>query len=317
MNKILDTGTVPPVFSYSHVNAWQTSEIIAKLELTDQCIDELSKAARKTNDENFLEVATDDLSACFEIAENLKHCIIDGSGVVLLNRFPVEDYEKAVCRRASGIMANMISPLMAQDVKGTLLYDVVDEGHQTSNTTRRSKTNVEQPFHTDGPWFDVPPNVISLFCLQPAEVGGFSQVSSLHQTLMSLFENDSERVDLLMGGGVPWNRMGQFQNGERPYSDLPIMETSTKGTIIRHYADYVRTGHELADETMQEQLDELLIAIDKTLGEVACEPFRLEAGQFQFVNNWTVAHARAKFSDVETSGGRHLLRLWNTPVQMQ
>ena len=63
---------------------------------------------------------------------------------------------------------------------------------------------------------------------------------------------------------------------------------------------------------MPPAIDSLLSALDTALAKNACEPFKLEAGQFQYVNNWSVAHARAGFSDdTAASSGRHLVRLWN------
>jgi len=112
--------------------------------------------------------------------------------------------------------------------------------------------------------------------------------------------------------------MGQHQPDEQPYSERPVIESTGTSTIVRHYADYVRTGSELAGELINDRLDELLYLIDERLSEKACEPFRLESGEAQFVNNWTVAHARAKFSDKPSESsapsGRHLVRLWNYPL---
>ena len=321
MYNSVDSNQVSALFCNDHLAAWRSSESLERIRLSDQNIDALAKAAIGSTDSNFQDIPLSDLSACADIVTQIKRSLFEGSGVAVVSRFPVESFERSVGRRASGILSNLIAPLMAQDIKGTLLYDVIDEGTQASNTTRRSKTNVEQPFHTDGPWFAVPPNVIALFCLQPATTGGFSQVSSLQQTLCSLIEQNKDRFGELMSTPVPWNRMGQFTSTESSYSELPLIESTTTGTLVRHYADYIRTGYELADDTIKDQLADLLTQIDAMLGENACKPFRLESGEFQFVNNWTVAHARAKFTDDETSdespSGRHLVRLWNKPAQMQ
>ena len=248
------------------------------------------------------------LAACIPVANEIRSHMA-GSGAVIVDRLPVELHELEQNRRAAGILSNLISPIMAQDVEGTLLYDVVDDGVKATGNIRRSKTNEEQPFHTDGPWHMPTPKYIGLFCIQPAVQGGYSQVSSLQHSISELTRTYEAS---LLHSSLSWSRMGQLNEGENPYSDLPIVQQCAGETLIRHYSDYVKMGHKLADRPLNEDVCNLLTDLDQLLAAYACEPFKLEAGQLQYVNNWMVAHARAGFDDPNAQSGRHLVRLWNS-----
>ena len=54
-----------------------------------------------------------------------------------------------------------------------------------SGLVRRSVTNLEQPFHTDGGWLWMPPSAIGLFCLQPAQQGGLVGSSACARCITS------------------------------------------------------------------------------------------------------------------------------------
>ena len=62
---------------------------------------------------------------------------------------------------------------------GTRVYDVKDYGQPLGYGVRRSVTNLEQPFHTDGPWLWQPPAFVGLCCLATALEGGNSRAMSL------------------------------------------------------------------------------------------------------------------------------------------
>ncbi|MEM7258871.1 MAG: TauD/TfdA family dioxygenase [Pseudomonadota bacterium] len=291
--------------------------------LPDKCIDELDSLTAQLTSDNINNVNTSGLSACAEFATELRNILFDGIGVVVIDRLPVERYNTDQSRRLAGVMANMISPLMAQDVNDTYLYDVIDAAGQSKSEaekkafTRRSKTNVSQPFHTDGPWFETPPHLVGLFCISPAAKGGLSQVSSLHEAVEQVQRKGTDAGTYHRA--VAWNKMGEHKPTEPPTRDLPIVEPSAGATIMRHYADYVRTGFGLSDTEMPNAVDVLLADLDAALAKNACEPFKLEAGQFQYINNWALAHARAGFNDdPAANSGRHLVRLWNhSPIAEQ
>ena len=294
-----------------HLSLWNSkSEPLQTVQLPESCIVELAAAAEQTTDDNFNTVARLNLQHCDALVERARSVLQTGSGCVLIDRFPVEKYDTALCRRAAGILSHLISPIMPQDTKGTLLYDVVDTGARESISTRRSKTNHEQPFHTDGPWLPTPPGMIGLFCLNPSPEGGYSQVASLQNAIQNIVEQ-APACSSLLQQNIAWNCMGQHDDGAAPFNSLPVVDARQSGALVmRYYADYVRTGHTLSDDEIDPEIDGLLQDLNQHLVANACEPFRLETGQIIYINNWSVTHARAKFKDESSQTGRHLVRLW-------
>lgn len=318
MKLSFSTGSSLLPVSDRHQTFWINNKSVHEVVIPfpEKCIDELDALTGYLTCDNIFNVCPDKLTACAGFAVEMRKILFDGVGMAVIDRLPVERYTIEQCRLIAGVMANLISPLMAQDVNGTYLYDVIDTTAEKSADMnrkvfkRRSKTNVSQPFHTDGPWFDVPPHLVGLFCISPAARGGLSQVASLNTALeqVRLEGFDPSICEQL----VAWNKMGEHKATEKPVRHLPIVERARFGTIMRHYADYVRTGFKLSDSDTPGSVDNLLTRLDQALKEQACTPFKLEAGQFQYVNNWTLAHARAGFSDEpESNSGRHLVRLWN------
>ncbi len=53
-----------------------------------------------------------------------------------------------------------------------MLYDVRDTGQALEYGVRRSLTNLELTFYTDAAWLDLPPELVGLYCINPAREGG-------------------------------------------------------------------------------------------------------------------------------------------------
>lgn len=302
-----------------HHRIWSTqsnrylaaSNLIA---VADQCIDELDwlvAANVNLHDTTALKAA---MPHCRQLAAKVRTALIDGGGCVVIDRIPVARYDAEQHRQIAGALGALIAPLMAQDQQGTYLYDVLDKGRPASGQIRRSKTNVAQPFHTDGGWLNTPPQFVGLYCIAAAASGGSSQVASLLGALSLCAEHDAQNW---LARPVFWNRMSEHQLADKPFSHLPISENPGSQQRIRHYADYVRSGFQLAGQALPAALAGLLVSIDRTLASSACKPFMLEPGQFQYLNNWHVAHARSHFeATTEESSNRHLVRIWNHPCRL-
>lgn len=279
--------------------------------IPDKCIDEfdhaLSVGLGVEADRAELIAA---MPRCAALAESMRAELLDGAGFVVLDRFPVKRYSVDQNRQLAGLVGNLIAPLMAQDRHGTFLYDVLDDG-PNSNAVRRSKTNWEQPFHTDGGWLQPPPAFIGLFCIQPAMSGGSSQLASLPVALTRLAD---QGVDVSrLREPLYWNRMAEHAAGDLPYSYLPVLEAQSPAICFRYYVDYVKTGYALAGHNaMPREIAVLFEQIDQALADTAIQPFSLRAGQLQYVNNWLLVHARGRFDDSQIGDrGRHLVRIWN------
>jgi alpha-ketoglutarate-dependent taurine dioxygenase len=249
-----------------------------------------------------------ELPACAAVMAEVRAKLLDGPGFAVLDRVPVDQYRRQEGQAIGWILANLMGRVVAQKRDGTRLYEVRDTGKAIAHGVRRSITNLEQEFHTDGGWLPLPPGFVGLYCLQPAAEGGMSRCASLvtvHQAL-------SGEPALLERLHQPfwWDRQAEHAPDDVTHSRAPIYWHAGKRVCARYYDDYVRKGYALTGEPLDalgaEALEAMRAAIETEGNWVE---FLLEAGQFLYVNNRQVAHSRTAFRDDDAK--RHLMRFWN------
>jgi alpha-ketoglutarate-dependent taurine dioxygenase len=249
------------------------------------------------------------LPACRALMARVQAALCDGPGHVILDRLPVERYGLEGNRAVAGLLSRLLGPVVSQTWKGTYLYDVKDSGKALGYGVRRSVTNLAQPFHTDGPWLWMPPAFVGLLCVQPGHAGGLSRVSSL---LTAHNAMRSGHPDLLprLYGAFSWDRQAEHGPDDPRVAAHPVYAAEGGMLLARYYEDYVVKGHALAGAPLDAEgaaaLEALRAIVDRPEHWVE---FRLERGQFQFLNNRQVAHCRTAFQD-EPDWPRHMVRVW-------
>ncbi|WP_282604574.1 TauD/TfdA family dioxygenase [Pelagibius sp. Alg239-R121] len=251
------------------------------------------------------------LSAATELMDSVRTRVNEGVGFAVLDRLPVERWGDKVAKAVAWVLTSMLGPVVMQKVDGTRLYEVKDSGAKLGYGVRRSITNLDQDFHTDGGWLSETPEITTLVCMRPASSGGLSRVASLATAHNQL---RGRHPDLLGRLYRPfwWDRQAEHLPEESKSSRHPVFAKSDGKLTVRHYDDYVRKGYKLLCAHLDQQGDAALVAMKAIVNapENWIE-FRLEPGQIEYVNNHVLAHARTAFEDDSTNGGRYLLRLWN------
>jgi alpha-ketoglutarate-dependent taurine dioxygenase len=252
------------------------------------------------------------LSACAAVMAQVRDRLQHQRGFAIVDRVPVERYSTAEGKALGWLLAQLLGQVVAQKWDGTRLYDVRDYGKALAYGVRRSVTNLEQEFHTDGGWLTKTPEYVGLFCLQPAQEGGMSRVVSL---LTVHNEMQRQHPDLLarLYGPFWWDRQAEHGPEEVKYCAHPVYAYDGHTLTGRYYMDYVLNGYQLAGTLLDQASADALTA----MRAIADAPenwveFRVEQGQLQYLNNRHMAHSRTAFVDAaEPHLGRHLLRLWN------
>jgi len=98
----------------------------------------------------------------------------DGAGFVMLDRLPVDAMERDEAIALYWLLMNFLEPPVAQEWKGTVIYDVRHDGQEYTQDTRVALTPEGLEMHTDSSMGEAPPSYVSLFCLRPARSGGMS-----------------------------------------------------------------------------------------------------------------------------------------------
>jgi alpha-ketoglutarate-dependent taurine dioxygenase len=243
-----------------------------------------------------------------QVRDKLQH----QSGFAIVDRVPVERYSVTESKALGWLLAKLLGQVVAQKRDGTLLYDVRDHGKTLAYGVRRSVTNLEQAFHTDGGWLSRTPEYVGLLCLQPAQEGGMSRVVNLltvHNEMLW------QHPDLLIRLYRPfwWDRQAEHGLEEGKCRAHPVYEYDGYTLTARYYEDYVINGYKLAGEPLDQAGVDALAAM-RAITETPENwvEFHMDKGQLQYVNNRQCAHSRTAFVDASKPHlRRHFLRLWN------
>ncbi len=255
-----------------------------------------------------LDLGALELDAAQSLMARARAKLDQGPGFAILDRVPVGHYATEENRAIGWTLANLIGRVVDQKWTGTPLYDVRDRGKIMGHGVRRSITNLEQEFHTDGGWLGKTPEYAGLFCIQPAAQGGNSRLSSL----VAAHNDLADQPETLNRLYQPfyWDRQAEHDPQDSMTSHVPVFWKDGDRIFARYYDDYIRKGHEIAKDPLDQPalnaLDSLKHIIDDAANWIE---FRLEPGQFLYVNNRQIAHSRTAFQD--HGAQRHLMRFWN------
>jgi alpha-ketoglutarate-dependent taurine dioxygenase len=250
-------------------------------------------------------------AACVEALRPVREALEKGRGFALVEGPPGERLAAPDAQLLYWVVGLGLGRPFAQNVQGTLLYDVRDTGQDLARGARFSVTNYESSFHTDNSFGTEILDYVGLLCLQTARAGGRSQVLSgfaLHNELLA------RRPDVLEALYQPFHvdRRGGVREGETPTIRFPVIRWDGRELLFRYLRYWIEAGHEKAGEPLTAARVTALNVLDEFLGrpELRVE-FDLKPGQMYFINNRWVLHNRTAFEDhPEPERRRHLVRLW-------
>jgi alpha-ketoglutarate-dependent taurine dioxygenase len=209
-------------------------------------------------------------------------------------------------------LCNFVASPVMQKHTGTRVYDVRDTGAKLERGVRRSLTNLKQDLHTDGPWLATTADYMALACVRQASSGGMSRIASLAAAHDWLHRTQPRLLERLYAG-FWWDRQAEHGPGDRPANFLPVFTWDGARLHVRYYDDYIRNGHRLMQEPLDEAATDALAAMREFVeAPENCFEFTLDRGQIFFLNNHLIAHGRTAFVDT-SSGDRLLLRFWLRP----
>ena len=228
-----------------------------------------------------------------------------GRGFVLLRGLPVEGSFAAFAASVWGVGTWFGTPL-SQNAQGELIGHVIDASKQDA-TPRMYRSNLELRLHNDMT------AMLSLACWHKSAAGGATFLASA----VTIHDEIKRRAPHLLEPlyrGFRYHRLGEEGEGEPPVSPyrIPVFALKDGQLSCRYQRAGIAAGHRAADVPLTETE---LAALD-LFDEVAKAPenrlaFYLERGDMLVVNNYTLLHARTKFTEFpEPEKRRHLVRLW-------
>jgi len=235
----------------------------------------------------------------------------EGRGFVIIDRLPLRELSQREAVALYWLYGQLLGEPFAQNIQGTLLYDVRDTGQDVASGARFSVTSYESSFHTDNSFGDSILDYVGLLCLKTAKSGGVSQnVSGL--AAVNLLRREHPDVLETLSQPLHVDRRGGFQDGESPTVLRPIVTWDGDELILRYLRYWIEAGHEKIGQPLTAQQRRALDTLDEVLKRPELQVnFSLEPGQMYFINNRWILHNRTAFEDYsDLEQRRHLVRLW-------
>jgi hypothetical protein len=299
--------------------AWRASTLDGRsawyYSLPERCLSSLDQAIQKLRREP-LPLATLRASewldpACAADLAPVLTALEHGRGFAIIEGLPQDRYSAPELKTICWLVGQLLGRPVAQNVQGTLLYDVRDEGKDVRSGARFSVTNAETGFHTDNSFGDEIVDYVGLLCLNTARRGGLNQVVSgctLHTEL------HARHPDVLASLYQPFqfDRRGGLRPDDAPTISFPILHWDGQDLTCRYLRYWIEAGHDKAGQPLTDAQKRALYILDATLREPELQvEFSLKRGDLFFANNRWLFHNRSAFEDHdEPQRRRHYVRLW-------
>ncbi len=253
-----------------------------------------------------------DLPECQSMMQRAYRLAEDELGFALIDRLPLDTVRRDTGVKIYWILVSMISRPVAQSWKGALIYDVADlTKKKPGNGVRADVTSAEQNFHTDNSYNVMPPEFVSLLCLQTAKSGGISRIVSFETARTRMAERHPDLLPRLYAPFL-FDRQREHAPEGKEWIANPVFAERDGRLQARLSAHLIRKGYQLAGEAIDKKGDAALKALTAIIDEEALyKEFFFEPGQIQIVNNRRIGHKRTAFEDwPDPDRRRHLVRIW-------
>ena len=237
----------------------------------------------------------------------------DGRGFALLKGMPVSPSSPWATTLRYWLVGLFWGAGRANNQSGHLVGHIADVGADPADpNTRLYATAAAQPWHNDSA------DAVSLLCVGTAASGGGSGWASSRAIHDALVVEDPPAARLLAARGA-WfyDRKGEVPAGKAGFFEMPVFNYGEGGCADRVFVNLSSNYYEAAAARFPGRVPPLTAAQRAAVAKVeamaasprfalACD---LAPGDVQLLNNHTVLHTRAAFTN-DATHTRHLLRLW-------
>lgn len=227
-----------------------------------------------------------------------------GRGFVLVKGIPARKLTKAQVGACFwGIGTYMGSPV-SQNSYGEMLGDVYNEGVKMgTGRVRGYRTNQHLMFHTDRC------DMVGLLCHRPAKSGGMSSLVSSTAIYNEIAKNHPEYLEPLYNGYLHVN---VEEGGDLSTFRVPVYNVHNGVVSCRILRNTIESARTMGYAKYSQLESDAIAYMDSLANREDMKiDMMLDAGDMQFINNYTTLHSRTEFEDFEDPAEkRHMVRLW-------
>ncbi|MFT5110733.1 MAG: hypothetical protein ACI8P9_000042 [Parasphingorhabdus sp.] len=296
-----------------HAAAWRAdqfnwADVIFEFSVEHRRV--LESALAKVNHAGLkLEEISSDNFDLSEMAEDLSDWydrVMHGSGLVLLEGFPVEQYSTENLERMYWGFGCYFGQGVSQSVLGDIVGHVTDMAGKDPNE-RAYRSSLELPPHTDHT------DIIGMLSIRAAKQGGLSTYTSALAMHNELLEHHPELLEPLYQGYY-MHLFGEQEPEQPPVTPyrVPVLFEKDGFVSARIVPEYI----DMAEVELDEPMSALERAAFDEFVRLSQDPslqvsIMLQPGDITLTNNHTILHSRTAFFDHdEMEHRRYLLRLW-------
>ncbi len=279
--------------------------------LPADCLRHLDEQGRDPRPVTDLRLPPAARAACRDALADVARALEAGRGFAIIEGIPPGRHAPPPMQAVYWLVGQALGEPIAQNVQGTLLYDVRDTGQDLAAGARFSVTSYESSFHTDNSFGEGVADYVGLLCLQVARSGGINHLVS-GRSVLGVLRAESPEALAVLSQPFHVERRGGTRPGEAPTILRPVIEDGPDGPVFRYLRYWIEAGHQRAGVPLTAAQRQALDALDGVLRrpELRVE-FALRPGQMLFLNNRWLLHNRTAFEDhPEPQHRRHLVRLW-------
>ena len=226
-----------------------------------------------------------------------------GRGFLVVKGLPRERFSNDEVRAMFWGIGRYLGAPVSQNSYGDMLGDVYDEGVKLGARVRGYRTNQLLKFHSDRC------DMVGLLCVRQAREGGLSSLVSSTRVWNEIVTHRPEYIEPLMNG---YFYVSVEEGGDVVPRRVPVYSIESGVLSCRILRNTIETARKMGhanysklEEAALDYMDELVNRDDLRLDMM------LEAGDMQFINNYTTLHARTEFEDYpEPERKRWMVRLW-------
>jgi Taurine catabolism dioxygenase TauD, TfdA family len=254
--------------------------------------------------------------ACFELAASdrmmqaARFMVDEGRSFAIIDRLPLDDWSEEEARSVYWLLGQLFGRPVAQTPRGGIFREVVNDKSVRGYGLGGANGSGLLTYHTDNSGNRLPPNYVSLLCLNGAQEGGVSQYCSTYTMYNAMLAHAPEYLERLF---QPFyhDRLGLLQDTSEP-EVLRAPALSFDGNLLtsRFSRNKIKSGYQKAGvEFDKESFAALETAVEILQQQHMAAEFLMERGHIQFINNREGLHHRTAFTD-NPEKKRHLVRLW-------
>ncbi|HEY6259550.1 MAG TPA: TauD/TfdA family dioxygenase [Xanthobacteraceae bacterium] len=240
-----------------------------------------------------------------DILADVRRELTDGRGIVMLQGFPVGQFDREETAIAYIGLGSYLGKTMSQNKQGHILGHVKDLGGNYADAhTRGYMTRAEMRFHADAC------DYVGLLCLQASRSGGASRVASSVTVYNRVLERRPDLAQVL-AEDFHRSRSGEINAGDAPFFKQPIFSFTDGYFSATGAGAVIDKAQELPGVPKFTAAQKEAIEVYRATVEECALDIDFNPGDIQFLNNFVMLHTRREYEDwPETARKRHLLRVW-------